>query len=590
MTAPPGEAPSQATAPAGPLPVALTVLGHPTTGKADALEFKCATTGCDYRRHSNNLMRHCCTKCPAGEHGHRCEAIKVQGTPDEAWVDRGKVPAADTWTAGKWQGQPEEGGWTASPSQKRQGEHAEAAWNQQAWGAWNASPWAPAEKRARTEDRREMEHSPQKKAEKGQKGKGGKRTGSEQAKGGPGAERANRVACSVHGNKRPPYHLVDDGAGGMCCPPGDVCRGFLGPKGKSKAPKGGNHQEPAQAAWPAAKGPASAGKPSGSSNDRWHAEEWPAHEVDPVLPCALPEGTAPEDRRCPQTPATQAPGSPEPEDQALEDEEDPSPEAEEEAEQGTMAPGSLLQTKPKGNPTERPATISASPQVCLPVHPDLTGPAWRLMILNEGCTVSHRTGALTAEELLSFTSRLQSSVAWEKQNHKKEAFYTPDGCGCWFGGAQGGVEGQPFPPWMKEAMYSVMSVCDVADSTDHPTACHLQQFRGRDQMQDWYNMGYDIFGGSHMKGRTITLSMGVTRKFLIRHPWNSKNEDNILAHQMHEGDILVMDGTFHQKYYVKIPPFDELGKGSHYLITWAWITDHASYCDLATSDGWEEAG
>ena len=52
---------------------------------------------------------------------------------------------------------------------------------------------------------------------------------------------------------------------------------------------------------------------------------------------------------------------------------------------------------------------------------------------------------------------------------------------------------------------------------------------------------------------------------------------------MHEGDLLVTDGTFHQNHFVKIPPFDELGAGSHYLITWAWITHHASYCELTTS-------
>jgi hypothetical protein len=290
------------------------------------------------------------------------------------------------------------------------------------------------------------------------------------------------------------------------------------------------------------------------------------------------------------TPESPAPESPAPEAQALEDEEDLHPEAEEDAEQDTTTPRSFLQTKPKGNPTERPETISALPHAFVPVHPDLTGTEWRLMILKEDCTVRHRTGALRPDELQTITSRLQTSVVWQKQNDKKEAFYTPDGCGCWFGGAHAGVEGQPFPVWMKDMMDSVMAVCDVQDPADHPTACHLQQFRGRDQTQDWYNMGYDIFGGRQMKGRTITLSMGVPRKFLIRHPWNNKGEDNVLTHQMHEGDLLVMDGTFHQKHYVKIPPFDELGKGSHYLITWAWITHHANYCDLATSDDWEDAG
>ena len=94
-------------------------------------------------------------------------------------------------------------------------------------------------------------------------------------------------------------------------------------------------------------------------------------------------------------------------------------------------------------------------------------------------------------------------------------------------------------------------------------------------------MGADIFGGKRTHGRTIMLSMGVPRNLLIRRPWNTKRSDSVLTHQMHEGDLLVTDGAFHQDHYVKIPPFDDLGTGSHYLITWAWITDHADYCAWA---------
>ena len=136
-------------------------------------------------------------------------------------------------------------------------------------------------------------------------------------------------------------------------------------------------------------------------------------------------------------------------------------------------------------------------------------------------------------------------------------------------------------------MTHVMVVCDIQDPVDHPTACHLQHFRGREQTQDWYNMGADIFGGKRTHGRTIMLSMGVPRNLLIRRPWNTKRSDNVLTHQMHEGDLLVTDGAFHQDHYVKIPPFDDLGTGSHYLITWAWITHHASYCELATAADWD---
>jgi hypothetical protein len=142
---------------------------------------------------------------------------------------------------------------------------------------------------------------------------------------------------------------------------------------------------------------------------------------------------------------------------------------------------------------------------------------------------------------------------------------------------------------MREIMIPVMAVCDIREPDEHPTACYLQHFRGREQSQDWYNMGYGIFGGSQMCGRTITLSMGVPRNFLIRHPWNNRSAGTVLTHQMHEGDLLVTDGTFHQNHFVKIPPFDELGTGSHYLLTWAWITHHASYCGLATSPDLDES-
>ena len=81
------------------------------------------------------------------------------------------------------------------------------------------------------------------------------------------------------------------------------------------------------------------------------------------------------------------------------------------------------------------------------------------------------------------------------------------------------MKGEPYPEWMKEIMITIMSVCDIHDPDEYPTACYIQHFEGRDQSQEWYNMCYDIFGGSHMSGRTISLSMGVARNFLIRHPW-----------------------------------------------------------------------
>ena len=45
---------------------------------------------------------------------------------------------------------------------------------------------------------------------------------------------------------------------------------------------------------------------------------------------------------------------------------------------------------------------------------------------------------------------------------------------------------------------------------------------------------------------------------------------------MHDGDIHVMDGTFHEFYMTKLPGNDELGDGNHLQLTWYWITKHAS--------------
>ncbi len=42
--------------------------------------------------------------------------------------------------------------------------------------------------------------------------------------------------------------------------------------------------------------------------------------------------------------------------------------------------------------------------------------------------------------------------------------------------------------------------------------------------------------------------MGVTRNYLIRHPWKNRAAGNVLTDQMHEGDLLDTDGTFHQNH------------------------------------------
>ena len=48
--------------------------------------------------------------------------------------------------------------------------------------------------------------------------------------------------------------------------------------------------------------------------------------------------------------------------------------------------------------------------------------------------------------------------------------------------------------------------------------------------------------------------------------------------QLHDGDLLVTDGSFFQSHKFRIPEFDDLGQGSHMIVTWTWITHHARYC------------
>ena len=115
------------------------------------------------------------------------------------------------------------------------------------------------------------------------------------------------------------------------------------------------------------------------------------------------------------------PPTPEPaveEDAAL-DEELVYPEAEE------VKPKSLLQTRPKGHPAERPCTITG-PQVLVPDHPDLTAEAWRTILrkADEG-SVKHRPGAPRTDEREDILAKLQTCVDWQQQDklRKKSAFY-----------------------------------------------------------------------------------------------------------------------------------------------------------------------
>ena len=175
---------------------------------------------------------------------------------------------------------------------------------------------------------------------------------------------------------------------------------------------------------------------------------------------------------------------------------------------------------------------------------------------------------------------------WENGDlPRKTAWFVESGCSCSY--KYSGVVSKPttFPEWLLEITKSVMKEIGWPKKFKTlPNSCNVNWYEDGKSHVGWHRDDENIFRDKDGCS-IVSLSLGATRTFQIRHRWK---KDILIEKKLHSGDILTMEGKF-QDYLVHRVPVERTVKDSRINFTWRWIKNHEQTCrkgDVNQTKAW----
>merc|ERR1719330_2096516 len=129
---------------------------------------------------------------------------------------------------------------------------------------------------------------------------------------------------------------------------------------------------------------------------------------------------------------------------------------------------------------------------------------------------------------------------------------------------------------MIKLMELTMPSCGLSDKNDWPNCCNLNLYDDGGMSVGWHADDERLFQGKFQDIRILSLSLGVTRKFVLRQNWPADGEGPITL-SLGSGDICTMEGML-QKHYQHRVPKEAMVQGPRINLTWRWVVQHETRC------------
>merc|ERR1712224_448886 len=166
----------------------------------------------------------------------------------------------------------------------------------------------------------------------------------------------------------------------------------------------------------------------------------------------------------------------------------------------------------------------------------------------------------------------------------------PGGCACLYRYGRIEVEPQVYPPWMVQLMSVIMPLAGIPDMSQWPSSCNLNLYDDGGASVGWHSDDESLFQGKFTDISTISLSLGVTRKFELRRNWPDDDQEREVTQMLlKSGDLMTMEGML-QKHFQHRVPKEENIEGARINLTWRWVLKHRTKCPQCRTRGKGKGG
>ena len=107
-----------------------------------------------------------------------------------------------------------------------------------------------------------------------------------------------------------------------------------------------------------------------------------------------------------------------------------------------------------------------------------------------------------------------------------------------------------------------------------PNSCNVNYYEDGKSQVGWHSDDENLFKDTKEGYTIVSLSLGATRTFQMRHKWK---KDIFIEKKLHSEDILIMEGKFQDKFVHRVP-VEKAVKDSRINLTWRWIRNHDWNC------------
>lgn len=162
---------------------------------------------------------------------------------------------------------------------------------------------------------------------------------------------------------------------------------------------------------------------------------------------------------------------------------------------------------------------------------------------------------------------------------RKTAWMVNQGCECKYHYGPFEVPPAIYPSWMLELMQDVMPKCGLSDPDSWPDCCNMNLYEDGGAGVGWHSDDEALFQGKFRDILIVSFSLGVARKFELRHCWPDETvgEGEVFRTLLGNGDLMTMEGMC-QKHMQHRVPKEEYVQGPRINLTWRWIVKHTPQC------------